>query len=336
MRSRLLAIVSLLFILTFAGAAHTAFAYQLPCYCRYDATHADFQASSDAQRFCANEVYYWGLVNGDTRGEADAACTLDCNADGTRFVSTTSVQIGLGLPASFPNPVDMVTHEERQCVFTAFNHLQQPPTHWESAYAGCREPLNSILNQPFPEACSFCYCKFKAGAANQPAACAGKTTMVKATSYPAKCEALCSAIGLDPAGQGTDSYGGHCDYRLTNGCTQPANPRDSGCASELGALGQQQASDSFQASRGSALGQFLPLGDLSLPNVIARVIRQLLGIVGAIALIFFLWGGFKYMTAAGDDKKVVEARNMIVAAISGLAAIFLSYAILSLLINALQ
>lgn len=96
------------------------------------------------------------------------------------------------------------------------------------------------------------------------------------------------------------------------------------------------SSDTFKANRGSALGLLLPLGDISLPKLIARIISQLLGIVGALALVFFIWGGIKYMTAAGDDKKVSDARNMIVAAVSGLAAIFLSYAALTLLINALN
>lgn len=88
--------------------------------------------------------------------------------------------------------------------------------------------------------------------------------------------------------------------------------------------------------RGSAISLPLPLGSISLPAVIGRVIRTLLGVVGAIALVFFIWGGIKYMTAAGDEKKVAEARGMITTTVSALAAIFLSYAVLSILLNALS
>ncbi len=49
----------------------------------------------------------------------------------------------------------------------------------------------------------------------------------------------------------------------------------------------------------------------------------------------FIWGGAKWMLAAGDAKKVGEAKAMIVAAISGLVAIFASYAILSFILNAI-
>lgn len=338
MRSRFLAIFSLLAALSFAGSVRTAAAVEIPCFCRYGSSHADFQTSSDAQRFCPNEVYYWGLIDAESTTEASADCGARCGSDGTTFVATSSWtdEVTAG-EAVYGNPANMLTDEENQCIFTAFNSLQRPPAHWEPGYAGCYEPLNSKAGESWPQACSFCFCKFKAGP-GQNAACAGKTTMVKATSYPAKCESLCTTLNLDPVGPGVESYNDHCDYRARDNCAAPV-ATSGACATELGAQASteaaQQATASFYAKTGSALGQLIPLGDISLPQVIARIIRTLLGVVGALALVFFLWGGFRYMTAAGDESKVKSARDMIVAAVSGLAAIFLSYAVLSLLINAL-
>lgn len=91
-----------------------------------------------------------------------------------------------------------------------------------------------------------------------------------------------------------------------------------------------------QILSGSVLTLPLPLGDISLPNLIARVIKQVLSIVGALALLFFVWGGFKWMMAGGAPDKIAEAKKIIIAAISGLAAIFLSYAILDFIIKAIS
>jgi hypothetical protein len=87
---------------------------------------------------------------------------------------------------------------------------------------------------------------------------------------------------------------------------------------------------------GSVLTLPLPLGNISLPQLIARVIKQVLSIVGALTLLIFVWGGMSWMLAAGAPDKIAAAKKMIVAAISGLAAIFLSYAILNFILNAIS
>jgi hypothetical protein len=91
-----------------------------------------------------------------------------------------------------------------------------------------------------------------------------------------------------------------------------------------------------QILSGSVLTLPLPLGDITLPNLIARVITQVLSIVGALALLFFVWGGVTWMLASGDAKKIEDAKKIIIAAVSGLAAIFLSYAILNFILNAIS
>jgi hypothetical protein len=99
-----------------------------------------------------------------------------------------------------------------------------------------------------------------------------------------------------------------------------------------GSTGQGSVSGN-QIHSGSVLTLPLPLGDITLPQLIARIIKQLLSIVGALALALFVWGGIKMMLAAGKEKEVGDAKKIIVAAISGLVAIFASYAILNVIIN---
>jgi len=142
-------------------------------------------------------------------------------------------------------------------------------------------------------------------------------------------------MGMDSFGHAVQDYNAVCDYKSSDNCSVAKNPTGK-CGELLADVASDMASTRFQANKGSALGQLLPLGDISVPGVIARIIRRLLSVVGAIALVFFVWGGVKYMTAAGDEKKVKEARDMLVTTVSGLVAIFVSYALLSLLINVLS
>src|SRR3989338_5037168 len=69
------------------------------------------------------------------------------------------------------------------------------------------------------------------------------------------------------------------------------------------------------------------LGEAELTTVIVKLVNVLLGFLGIIAVIIILWGGFKWMTAAGNEENVREARNVIVAGIIGLGIIIASYSI---------
>jgi amino acid transporter len=71
-----------------------------------------------------------------------------------------------------------------------------------------------------------------------------------------------------------------------------------------------------------------PLGDTTDPRqVIANVITVFLGVVGAIALIFFIWGGFLWLTSGGSPERVQKGRQTLVWATLGLILIFASYGI---------
>ncbi|MFH0840403.1 MAG: hypothetical protein V1865_00240 [bacterium] len=64
------------------------------------------------------------------------------------------------------------------------------------------------------------------------------------------------------------------------------------------------------------------------PRVIAgNVIKILLALLGVIAVVLILYGGFLWMTAMGNDDKVAKAKSLIGAGIIGLLVILAAYAI---------
>lgn len=67
--------------------------------------------------------------------------------------------------------------------------------------------------------------------------------------------------------------------------------------------------------------------------VIRNVIIAILVISAVVALIFLIWGGFKWITSGGDKTKVEAARNTIIAAVVGLIVAFLAYFILSVVLG---
>ena len=78
-----------------------------------------------------------------------------------------------------------------------------------------------------------------------------------------------------------------------------------------------------------------PLGD-SHPKpaeLIGRIIHAALGIVGSIALAMFIYGGFVWMTAAGNSEKVQKGKDVLIWATLGLVIIFSAYALVNFVIK---
>ncbi len=71
-------------------------------------------------------------------------------------------------------------------------------------------------------------------------------------------------------------------------------------------------------------------------TVIARIINVALGFLGIIAVVIILLGGFKWMTAAGNEEKTEEAKKLLGAGVIGLIIILMSWALANYLITALN
>ena len=67
--------------------------------------------------------------------------------------------------------------------------------------------------------------------------------------------------------------------------------------------------------------------DVPLMQVIGNIIKILLMLLGTLFVILLLLGGFRWMTAQGDAKKVEEARDLIKNSVVGVVIILAAYAI---------
>lgn len=85
----------------------------------------------------------------------------------------------------------------------------------------------------------------------------------------------------------------------------------------------------------SQFGQATDLAQDSLPIIIARLIRAVLGILGILVVVIIIYAGVLYMTAAGDERKVEQAKLVLRNAVIGLVLIFSSFAIAQFVLNSL-
>ena len=78
------------------------------------------------------------------------------------------------------------------------------------------------------------------------------------------------------------------------------------------------------------------LGNQNPVDSVGFAIDAVLGFLGIIALGLFLYAGFKWMTAGGNEDAVGEAKKMITASIIGMVIIFISYSASSYIIEVLN
>ncbi len=74
-----------------------------------------------------------------------------------------------------------------------------------------------------------------------------------------------------------------------------------------------------------------------IPTITGNIIRAALGIVGTVALVMFIYGGFIWMVGGqrGSEKKVRYAKEVLVWSTLGMLVIFASYIIVNFIIKQL-
>jgi hypothetical protein len=70
-------------------------------------------------------------------------------------------------------------------------------------------------------------------------------------------------------------------------------------------------------------------------EMVGRIINVALGFLGVIAVVIILMGGFKWMTAAGNEDKVAEAKKLLGAGVIGLAIVLAAWAVATFIINSI-
>jgi pectate lyase len=86
----------------------------------------------------------------------------------------------------------------------------------------------------------------------------------------------------------------------------------------------------------TGVSEGLGLGTQDVRITIANIINIALGLLGIVAVVIVLMGGFKWMTASGEEGKVDEAKKLITQGIVGLAIIVSAYAIAQFVVDSLM
>ncbi len=86
---------------------------------------------------------------------------------------------------------------------------------------------------------------------------------------------------------------------------------------------------------GLTYGALTGLGTQDIQTGIMAIINVLLGFLGIVAIIIILYGGFTWLTSAGAEDKISQAKKIISSGIIGLIIIFISYAIATFVIESL-
>ncbi|PLX26654.1 hypothetical protein C0583_06485 [Candidatus Parcubacteria bacterium] len=78
-----------------------------------------------------------------------------------------------------------------------------------------------------------------------------------------------------------------------------------------------------------------PIGTENPNIIIGRIINAILGVVGSLALLMFIYGGLTWMLAAGNNERVQKGKDILIWATIGMVVIFSSYAVIKFIFEGL-
>lgn len=74
----------------------------------------------------------------------------------------------------------------------------------------------------------------------------------------------------------------------------------------------------------------------TIPELIGVVVKGAMGVIGALVLLMFVWGGFQWLTSAGSPDKVKKGSQTMIWAAIGAILVFSSYIILGAVLKAIK
>ncbi len=124
-----------------------------------------------------------------------------------------------------------------------------------------------------------------------------------------------------------------CCVKVDKDELQIDEPAQTGQASATGSAAEAAAA-AQKASPGSPTTLFNPLGTTSLFELIRRVVQAFLGILGASALLVFVYAGILWMTGGSGDR-IQKAKDTMKYAVIGLFIIGFAYGLSTFIVDIL-
>ncbi len=138
-------------------------------------------------------------------------------------------------------------------------------------------------------------------------------------------------LTCDPGESTGNDDGGECngdcdrgDHIQSGDCDGKCDAGENACSVDCDPLGQ------------CAFGDETVLTSTDVRTVASRIINIILTLLGTVATVIILIGGFKWMTGGGNEDKVGEAKKLMAAGVVGLAIVLTAYSIATFVINNLE
>lgn len=166
------------------------------------------------------------------------------------------------------------------------------------------------------------------------ASCNNATEATTSLCDPPVGGVCCKPIAnLAPGEGGCPTVGDTCVEKGTSGaaCPSPSTPTGDTCLQGNGICCRKPSTTTTTAPTQAPSGPIKlkdPLGGVGILGIVNRAVNTFLGVLGALALLVFIYAGVVYMTAGGAADRVKHAVDTMKYAMIGLALIIFSYAII--------
>ncbi|MBU1663744.1 pilin, partial [Patescibacteria group bacterium] len=120
---------------------------------------------------------------------------------------------------------------------------------------------------------------------------------------------------------------GHCPGGANNVCCKSNNEAST------------KPVDSTKPTTNSTVSLPNPIGSIagtSIPTLLGNIIKSVLGVVGSLALVMFIYGGITWMLSGGNQEQVTKGKNILIWATIGIVIIFTSYALVKFVLTAIN
>lgn len=74
--------------------------------------------------------------------------------------------------------------------------------------------------------------------------------------------------------------------------------------------------------------------EVAITRLLGRITYNVLAVIGAVAFLFFMFGGVVWIFSGGNEDRIKKGRDIMLWASLGLAVMFLAYAIVALVFRA--